>query len=168
VPKVVHVILILLGLSLASTSLAHALTPEEKQIIQKAAVAFLDATPDNSYLLLPEEINKRILSGAKDFLLVDVRSNKEFKTGHLPGAINIPQQEIADPDSLALLPRDKEIILYCGSGHQSTKVLPILRMLGYKSYGMKWGMIGWDVGISTTEALKAIAVGTAQKYPVVR
>lgn len=149
-------------------SLSFAITTDEQKAVIKAATVFLDSTPDNNFFIQPEEINKLLQSGSKSFLLVDVRSYKEFKGGHLPGAINIPYRDIVDPNNLALFPRDKEIILYCNSGHESTKVLSVLRMLGYNVYGMKWGMMGWNVVPSTSAALKAIAAGTTGNYPLVK
>lgn len=160
------VFMIMLALILGLTSASFALSPEESKTIQAAAEKFLDSTPDNNFLLQPDEINKRIKSGVKDFLLVDVRSTKEFNVGHIPGAISIPYLDIVDPKNLALLPKDKEIILYCNSGHESTKVLSILRMLGYNVNGMKWGMMGWNIVPSTGAALKAIAAGTSGTFPM--
>ena len=50
--------------------------------------------------------------------LVDVRSQGEFQSGHLPGAIHIPLDEVPSKiDIIASLPRP--IILYCHSGHRS-------------------------------------------------
>ena len=44
-------------------------------------------------------------------IVVDVRSPESFKTGHIRGAINIPEQEITRRKDE--LPRDKKIVLYC-------------------------------------------------------
>ena len=162
--KVVFMVMLVLTLGLTTTSFA--LSPEESKTIQAAAEKFLDSTPDNNFFLQPDEINKKLKSGVKDFLLVDVRSTREFNVGHIPGAISIPYRDIVAPENLAMLPKDKEIILYCNSGHESTKVLSILRMLGYNVNGMKWGMMGWNVVPSTGAALKAIAVGTSGIFPM--
>jgi len=57
-----------------------------------------------------------IRSGAGS--LVDVRSQGEFQSGHLPGGIHIPLDEVpAKTKEIAELP--KPIILYCHSGHRS-------------------------------------------------
>ncbi len=156
----------ILVLSLGYSSMSHALTPEEAKTVQKAAVEFLGSTPESTFLIAPEAVYERIQSSAKDYVLVDVRSAKDFQAGHIPTAINIPYRDIANAQSLAKLPRDKEIILYCNSGHESTKVLSILKMLGYNAYGMKWGMMAWNVVPSTAATLKAIATGTSESYPL--
>lgn len=160
------VLLLTVVLAIGNVSSASALSPQEEKIILKATEQFLDSTPDNNFLLMPEEIFERIKSGAKDFLLVDVRSKKEFENGHLPGAINIQTLDIVAPKTLDRLPKDKEIILYCSSGHESTKILPLLRMLGYNALGMKWGMMAWSTVSSTEATLKAIAKGKSGVFPV--
>jgi len=156
----------ILVLALSCSSMSYALTPEEAKTVRKVAAEFLGITPENTFLLAPEAVNERLQSGAKDFVLVDVRSGKDFQTGHIPTAINIPYRDIANEQNLAKLPHDKDIILYCNSGHESTKVLSILKMLGYNAYGMKWGMMAWSVVPSTSATLKAIATGTSGIYPL--
>jgi len=156
----------ILVFSLGCSSMSYALTPEEAKTVQKVAFEFLNSTPESTFLIAPEAVYERIQSKAKDYILVDVRSAKDFQAGHIPTAINIPYRDIANTPNLAKLPRDKEIILYCNSGHESTKVLSILKMLGYNAYGMKWGMMAWNIVPSTGATLKAIATGTAGSYPL--
>ena len=110
----------------------------------------------------------RIQAAKGDYVLVDARSDKEFKLWHLPGAISIPYRDIVAPENLSKLPKDKDIIVYCNSGQESSKVLAILRMLDYRAFSMKWGMLGWRTVPSTSAALKAIADGTAGNFPVVQ
>lgn len=48
-----------------------------------------------------------------DFLLIDSRSREEYAKGHIPGALSLPLKEL---DRLVgRLPRDKELVVYCGS-----------------------------------------------------
>ncbi len=150
---------------LAPAGQASALSPGEAEVIQRAAAHFLDSTPENNFLLAPTEVRGRLQSGKSDFVLVDVRSEKEFELWHLPGAISIPVREIAEPRSLAKLSREREIILYCNSGHESTKALSLLRILDYPAFSMKWGMMGWRTVPATAAALRAIAEGTTGSFP---
>jgi rhodanese-related sulfurtransferase len=151
---------------LASAGRASALSPEEARIIQQAAARYLESTPENNFLVSPAEVLARIQSGKADYLLVDVRTAKEFKLWHLPGAINIPNREIATPESIAKLPRDKELIVYCNSGHESSKVLSVLRILEFRALGMKWGVMAWRPVPATAATLKAIAEGTTATLPI--
>ena len=55
-------------------------------------------------------------------LLVDVRDADEFETGHVPGAINLPLNQIRH--RLGELPRDREVWLYCGVGQRAYYATP--------------------------------------------
>lgn len=77
-----------------------------------------------------QEAWKRINAGA---LLIDVRSNEEYESGHLPGAINIPHTEISSHLSLIGDNKNREIVLYCRSGRRSGLALEELTKLGYKN-----------------------------------
>jgi phage shock protein E len=62
--------------------------------------------------------------------LVDVRTRAEFAAGHLPGAINIPVQELAErlPE---LRPKDTPVVLYCRSGRRSSSAARTLKSAGF-------------------------------------
>ena len=62
---------------------------------------------------------------------MDVRSPEEFAAGHVPGAINIPHDQIGQR-AAELGPRDTEILLYCRSGRRSAIAADALRVLGYE------------------------------------
>ncbi len=63
-------------------------------------------------------------------LLVDVRTPAEYQIGHLPGAVNIPVQELRE--RLSELPKEKEIILYCRVGFRGYLAYRILVQNGFK------------------------------------
>jgi rhodanese-related sulfurtransferase len=145
-----------------------ALSDEEYKIIQKVADEFLSNIPASSYHVFAEDLFKRIKSGDKNFIIVDVRmpKDKKYDQGHIPGAIYIGFREIAKPENLAKLPKDKDIIIYCDTGHEENKVLAVLRMLGYKAYALKWGMMSWKVLPPTGYTLEAITGSILNNYPV--
>ena len=62
--------------------------------------------------------------------LVDVRTPAEFASGHLPGAINIPVQELADRLG-ELQPKDTPVVLYCRSGRRSSSAARTLKSAGF-------------------------------------
>lgn len=63
-------------------------------------------------------------------LLVDVRSPGEYRSGHIPGAINIPYKQIER--SLHRLPLNRDIVLYCKSGIRDRIARKRLRKRGYR------------------------------------
>ena len=76
-----------------------------------------------------EAINIENLVKNKEFLL-DVREEYEYQEGHVKGAVNLPLREIlSQKDSL---PKDKDIYVYCRSGHRSADAVNFLKSLGFE------------------------------------
>ena len=57
-------------------------------------------------------------------LLIDVREPVEYAAGHVPGAINLPQADLAD--RLGELPRDRPLLLICQGGYRSLRAAQFL------------------------------------------
>jgi glyoxylase-like metal-dependent hydrolase (beta-lactamase superfamily II)/rhodanese-related sulfurtransferase len=62
-------------------------------------------------------------------LLVDVREPEEYAHGHVPGALNIPQSELAS--RLDEIPRDRPILTICQAGMRSLRAAQFLTQMGY-------------------------------------
>ena len=67
---------------------------------------------------------------SNDYLIIDVRTPDEYKSGHIENAINIEWQDIKTISSN--ISNDKKIYLYCRSGNRSGKATEILKNIGYK------------------------------------
>jgi rhodanese-related sulfurtransferase len=65
----------------------------------------------------------------KHLLVLDVRSPEEFKEGHVPGAVNVPYDQIAT--RLSEVPKDKDVVLYCRSGRRAGIAAEVLQANGY-------------------------------------
>ena len=63
-----------------------------------------------------------------NYIVVDVRTNEEYKESHVKGSINIPYDEI---DENTDLDKTKTIMVYCKSGVRSNKAYNTLKELGY-------------------------------------
>ena len=68
-----------------------------------------------------------VASGAR---LVDVRTPGEFAAGHIPGAVNIPVQQL-DNRLAELQPKDAAIVVYCRSGSRSSSAARMLKNAGF-------------------------------------
>ena len=78
------------------------------------------------------DLAARIESGSAP-LVLDVRTREEFAAGHIPGAVNIPHDALADRlDELQTAPAD-EIIVYCQSGRRAGIAERTLREQGYSN-----------------------------------
>lgn len=88
---------------------------------------------------------REVLERAKKGLVVvlDVRPAEEFSAGHLPGAVNIPIQELAK--RLKELPKRKEIIAYCRGPYclMSYDAVSLLREKGMKARRLEAGLPEW-------------------------
>jgi phage shock protein E len=62
--------------------------------------------------------------------LVDVRTPAEFAAGHIPGAVNIPLQQL-DGRLSELQPKDQAVVLYCRSGNRSGTAARMLKSAGF-------------------------------------
>ena len=84
-----------------------------------------------------------------DFLLIDVREPSEHQESFIPGAILIPKGRFEDGSVLSELPRDKEIILHCGSGMRSANCLAILNSAGFENIKhLEGGILAWIEDLS--------------------
>ena len=86
-----------------------------------------------------------MIANNEEFTLVEVLSEESYNQGHIPGAINIPLDEIG---SLAdkYLKKNNTIVVYCSSYscHASTKAAKVLLELGYENVlDFKAGKRGW-------------------------
>jgi len=73
------------------------------------------------------EARQLVHAGAR---LVDVRTPGEFAAGHIPGAINIPVQQLGARTG-ELQPKDAAVVVYCRSGHRSGNAARMLKSAGF-------------------------------------
>jgi len=93
-----------------------------------AAVAYL-VWPKGGDVVDPAEAHRLVDAGA---LLLDVRTAEEFSTGHLPGATNVPVQELESRLS-EVGDQNRPVVVYCRSGARSARASGILRAHGFRS-----------------------------------
>lgn len=67
----------------------------------------------------------------EDYILLDVRRADEFEAGHIPGAVNLPNEEIGNEDIPSLPDKEQTIYIYCRSGNRSKQAADKLLALGY-------------------------------------
>lgn len=77
-------------------------------------------------------------SAGSEAVLLDVRSRREFATGHLAGALNIPHTELRD--RLGEVPLGREVLVYCASGYRSYLAARVLAQSGYEVRSLSGGL----------------------------
>ena len=80
-------------------------------------------------------------------LLVDVRTAKEYAAGHIANAKNIDVLKFDFKDQVEVLPKDKEIAVYCRSGKCSLMAANTLAKMGYKVINLRGGWMEWETHI---------------------
>ena len=89
-----------------------------------------------------KQITPRDLDQRKGMMLLDVRPDKEYAQGHIPGAVHVPLTDIGN--KVKKLKKDKELVVYCRSGNQSIWAIKRLMGMGYKNlYNLKGGYSAW-------------------------
>jgi rhodanese-related sulfurtransferase len=115
----------------------------------------------DAFLALPK-------SGDKAPFVLDVRAPEEYVTGHVPGAVNIPHDQIAA--RLAEVPKDKDVVLYCRSGRRAAMAGEVLSGNGYtRLQHLEGDIVGWqekqrpvEVPRDPSACAAALKAGTAQ------
>lgn len=75
------------------------------------------------------------------FQLVDVRYESEWRVGHIDGAVNIPEEDLAD--RLEELDRSRPVVTVCRAGTRSGEAAEWLRGQGFDAQSLDGGMLSW-------------------------
>jgi phage shock protein E len=89
-----------------------------------------------------KQITPKDLDQKKGMVILDVRTNKEYEGGHIPGSIHVPLSDIGD--KIKKLKKDKELVVYCQSGNRSIWAIKRLMGMGYTNlFNLKGGYHAW-------------------------
>ena len=108
---------------------------DEDDILQAAA-----ETVSTNYITAGD-LNDMIAEDEAPFI-ISVRSAADYAAGHIPGAVNIGLDSLAD--NLNKLPPDETIVVYCYTGQSAAQATALLNMLGYDAKNLKFGMCSWS------------------------
>ena len=90
---------------------------------------------------------KALMDSESGYIIIDARTQEEYDEGHIPGAILIPEYEIADRAEKELPDKDQLILVYCRSGRRSKIAAEELVKLGYTNVKEFGGIIEWEYEI---------------------
>ena len=155
---IIFMILIILEISMPTSKKTN-----EPKINIVTLRDYLHSTKDDWNYITPIDFYNKYYLKKKDYFLIDLRSEKEYKKMHIKGSTNIFWLNILDEKNLKKLPKDKPIFLICYVGHTSSQVLTLLKMLGYNVISIKYGyglspvqgvpVAGWlDYGLPTEKS----------------
>ena len=90
---------------------------------------------------------KALMDSESGYIIIDARTQSEYDEGHIPGAILIPEYEIADRAEKELSDKKQLILVYCRSGRRSKIAAEELVKLGYINVKEFGGIIDWEYEI---------------------
>ena len=97
-------------------------------------------TVDEAIALMAEETG---------YIILDVRRPDEFSEGHIPNAINVPNESIGTVEIPELPDKNQLIMVYCRSGRRSKEASEKLVELGYTNIVEFGGILDWKGDIVT-------------------
>ena len=95
------------------------------------------------YVNITAEEAKQIMDNEEGYIILDVRTQEEYDQGHIPGAIVISHEEIAEKAEDVLTDKNQLILVYCRSGRRSKIAAEALVELGYTNIKEFGGIIDW-------------------------
>lgn len=86
---------------------------------------------------------KEIFAEEGDYIILDVRQEGEFAEGHIPGAVNISNEDIVSDPPAELPDLNQVIYVYCRSGRRSKEAASKLAAIGYTNIIECGGILDW-------------------------
>ena len=95
---------------------------------------YRQVSPEEAAAMIEEET---------DYIILDVRTQEEYETAHISGAICIPNETIGTGDIPELPDKDQLILVYCRSGNRSKQASEKLAKQGYTNIVEFGGINSW-------------------------
>ena len=103
----------------------------------------------NNYRQITMDEAVNMMAQETDYIILDVRRPDEFAAGHIPNAINVPNESIGTSEIPELPDKDQLIMVYCRSGRRSKEASEKLVKLGYTNIVEFGGILDWKGEIVT-------------------
>ena len=103
----------------------------------------------NTYRSITMDEAVTMMAQETGYIILDVRRPDEFAAGHIPNAINVPNESIGTDEIPELPNKDQLIMVYCRSGRRSKEASEKLVKLGYTNIVEFGGILDWKGEIET-------------------
>ena len=97
----------------------------------------------NTYRSITMDEAVAMMEQETGYIILDVRRPDEYATGHIPNAINVPNETIGTAEIPELPDKDQLIMVYCRSGRRSKEASEKLVKLGYTNIVEFGGILDW-------------------------
>jgi len=103
----------------------------------------------SSYRQITMEEAIAIMADETGYIILDVRTEAEYQSGHIPGAMLLPNETIGSEEIPSLPDKDQLILVYCRSGNRSKQAASKLAQLGYTNIVEFGGINAWPGEVVT-------------------
>lgn len=101
------------------------------------------ASEEKGYQQISQEEAKEMMD-SQEVLILDVREQDEYDSGHIPGAVLLPVGSITEESAAEVIPeKDATVLVYCRSGNRSKTAAKALAELGYTGIYEFGGISTW-------------------------
>jgi len=91
------------------------------------------------------ELNESISKLDHELVLLDVRTQAEYDSGHILNAINISHEQILEDPELLAEYKDSQMVVFCRSGGRAGKVIQLLESIGFEDIiDIDGDMLAWS------------------------
>jgi phage shock protein E len=119
-------------------------TTEERNIsVSESSETAAPQEEGTIYVSITAQKAKSMMDSESGYIILDVRTPEEYAESHIPGAMLIPYDEVADRAAVELPDKDQLILVYCRSGRRSKLASQTLAELGYTNIKEFGGIIDW-------------------------
>lgn len=102
-----------------------------------------NTSPESDYQQISQEDAKEMMD-TQDVIILDVREQDEYDSGHIPGAVLLPVGTIDEETAAEVIPeKDSTVLVYCRSGNRSKTASAALAELGYTNIYEFGGINTW-------------------------
>ncbi len=109
------------------------------------------------FMQITQEEAKKMMEADDGHVVVDVRRPDEFAEGHIPGAVNVPNESIISERPAELPDTDQTILIYCRTGRRSKEASQKLAEMGYSKVYEFGGIVDWTGEVVKDEEEEMIA-----------
>jgi len=101
---------------------------------QENVSSYRQITMEEAVVMMEEET---------EYVILDVRTQEEFRGGHIPGAICVPNETIGEEELVELPDKEQLILIYCRSENRSKQAAEKLAKVGYNQVVEFGGIQDW-------------------------
>ena len=109
-----------------------------------------EETAEVTFRQISQEEAKTIMSTNREAVILDVRTQEEYDSGHIKGAVLLPVDAITEESAREVIPtKETQVLVYCRSGNRSVTASKALAQLGYTEVYEFGGINTWPYETET-------------------